>query len=171
MSTRSEELVLVREKIPYTGKGPDALLGMLRKVLADNPYTQEFTCRVGHPIEIAKLVPPGTVPPKLGLHDALRQARMEEFSIEEGPSGFQVLYAMFDQVAAEGLEVSHIVVGDKFTFQKWLGIRIPQNRLAVFGVPLAHMAQLPPEAFVVAGTEGKSPEFEDIRYAVKATIP
>lgn len=170
MSTNSEGMVLVREKIPYSGKGPEALLGMIRRVLAENPYTQEFTCRVGQPIEIAKLVPPDQVPVKVNLHDALRTKKMEEHPFEQGKTPFQRLWDMFELVYAEGLQVCTIAVGDKFAFQKWLGVRIPQNRMSFYGTPIVHLAELPDDVFILAGAEQGDAEVSDIKYSIKGTI-
>jgi hypothetical protein len=170
MSTNSE-LVLVREKIPYSGKGIDPLLTLLRQVLNDNPYTQEFTCRIGHPIEIAKLVPPDQAPERQSLHDVIRGNRMEEYTIEKDKSPFQVLWDMFGLVHDEGLEVGFLVVGDKFLFQKWLGIRIAQNRMNFYGTPVMPLSDIPLDVFLVVGAEKKQAEVEDIKFSVKGTLP
>jgi len=170
MST-SSDLVLVKEKIPYTGKGIDPLLAMLRRVLKDNPYTQEFTCRIGQPIEISKLVPQDQVPEKLSLHDAVRGHRMEDFPFEKDKTSFQILWDMFGMVHAEGLEVSHIAVGDKFQFQTWLGIRIAQNRMNFYGTTVVFLSELPQDVFLVIGAEKKQAEPEDVRFSVKGTLP
>jgi hypothetical protein len=170
MSTSSEELILIRERIPYTGKGVDALLSMLRKVLTENPYTQEFVCRIGQPIEIAKLVTSEEAPAKMNLHDAIRSHRMEEFTIEKDKLPFQVLWDMFAVVQAEGLKVSHIAVGDKFQFQSWLGVRIAQNRMDFYGTPVVLLSELPADAFLVVGADQKTSEAEDVKFSVKGVI-
>ena len=170
MSNSSEELVLVRERIPYTGKGVDALLALLRRVLVENPYPQEFVCRIGQPIEIAKLVTPDAAPEKMSFHDALRSKRMEEYTLEKDKTSFQVLWDMYGVVQAEGLEVSHIAVGDKFQFQNWLGIRIAQNRMSFYGAPVMVVPELPADVFLVVGSEKRDAEPEDIRFSVKGVI-
>ena len=166
-----EDLVRVREKIPYSGKGIDPLLSMLRKVLNANPYTQEFLCRIGQPIEITKLVPQDEAPERLDLHAAVRAKRMEEFTVEKDKTPYQVLWAMYGVVSEEGLAVSHIMVGDKFSFQTWLGIRIPQNRMNFFGVPIVQVSELPGDVFVLVGSEKREAEPEDVMFSVKGTIP
>jgi len=170
MSTNSE-LVLVREKIPYSGKGSESLLTLLRQVLKDNPYTQEFTCRIGYPIEIVKLVPPDQVPERQSLHDVIRSHRMEEYLVEKDKTPFQVLWEMFGLVRDEGLEVGFLVIGDKFLFQKWLGIRIAQNRMSFYGTPIVLLSDIPTDVFLVAGTETREAEEEDIIFSVKGTLP
>jgi hypothetical protein len=170
VSNSSEELILVKERIPYTGKGVDALLSLLRRVLVENPYTQEFTCRIGQPIEIVKLVTPESAPEKMNLHDAIRAKRMEEYTVEKSKSAFQALWDMFAVVQAEGLKVSHIVVGDKFQFQTWLGVRIAQNRMDFYGTPVVPLPELPGDTFLVIGSEKSDAEPEDVRFSVKGVI-
>ncbi len=169
MSIRSENLVRVREQIPFTGKGAEALLGFLRKILSDNPLTQEFTCRIGQPIDIVKLVPEGEAPPVLLLHDAVRAQKMEELSREGDP--FKTLWAMFSTVEEEGLEVSHILVGSKFSFQDWLGVRLSHKSMRCFGVPVVPMPEIPSDTFLVVGSIKRDAEPEDIRFSVKGALP
>jgi hypothetical protein len=169
MSPRSEPMVEVRESIPLTGKGPENLLGMLRKILSDNPYTQEFTCRIGQPIEIVKMVPESQAPPTLRLHDAVRAQHMEEPTVEGTP--LEVLWKMFTAVEDEGLEVSHVLVGDKFKFQEWLGVRISHKSMRVFGVRMVVVPEIPKDTFLVVGSTRRDAEAENIRYSLKGTLP
>ncbi len=168
MSLKSE-MVPVRESIPLTGKGPDNLLNLLRKILSDNPYTQEFTCRIGHPIEIVKMVPESEAPPTLRLHDAVRAQQMEEPPLDKTP--FESLWQMFTMVEDEGLEVSHILVGNKFKFQDWLGVRISHKAMRFFGTQIVVMPEIPADVFLVVGSTRKDAEPENIRYSLKGTLP
>ena len=168
MSPRSSDLVQVRERIPFTGKGAEALLGFLRKILSENPYTQEFTCRIGKPIEITKMVPADQAPPALPLHDAVRAQRMDEPDPEKTP--FETLWKMFGIIEEEGLEVSHILVGSKFLFQDWLGIRISHKSMRFFGVPIVVSPEIPSEVFIVAGATTQNAEPEDIQYSLKGAM-
>lgn len=166
----SSDLVPVREKIPYTGKGLESLLGMLRRILTDNPYTQEIFCRIGQPIEIVKLVPADSVQPKISLHDAVRGKRMEEYVPEEKTTPWKTLWGMFSAIAEEGLQVSHVAVGDKYVFQKWLGVRIPQNKMSFYGTQIVLMPELPPDVFLVIGGDDRNGEPESVQMALKGTI-
>ncbi len=170
MSLKSELMVEVRESIPLTGKGAENLLNLLRKILSDNPYTQEFTCRIGHPIEIVKMVPASEAPPGLRLHDAVRAQQMDEpVQVDGGP--FSVLWNMFSIIGEEGLEVSHSLVGNKFRFQDWLKVRISQKSMKVFGVRLMVIPEIPDDVFLVVGSTRRDADPENIRYSLKGTLP
>lgn len=162
---------LVKDRIAYTGKGQEALLLALRKVLADNPYTQSFMCRVGKPyIDIEKLVKPDDVPEPVSFHECLRNRKMEEYAVDKEKSPYIALWEMFEIIHAEGLEVSHIAVGNKDDFQKWVGVRIKRNQMQLFGVPIVHVGDLPQDIFVLCGSQTKEATPEEIEFSVKGTI-
>ena len=178
MSTSSEKAGFVRlkEKVPYTGKGIEELLGFLRRTLTspDNKFTQKITLEVGVPfIRFEKLIPEAQIPdvPQISLHDAVRSKPMEEYRPEDRETPMHQLWGMFDIVQAEGLEVSHILVGDKHVFQSWLKVRIPVTRLTIFGVPLRVVTELPGDIFLVCGASVKDGEPDDIQFSVKGTCP
>lgn len=167
----SSDFVRVKEKIPYSGKGVDELLTFLRRVLTDNKYAQKVVLEVGVPyIHLEKLVSAEEAvdAPKISFHDAARQRPMEEYKGEaKGP--MHQIFEMFSIVHAEGLEVGFILIGNKHTFQEWLKIRIPVTKMALFGVPVQQLPEIPGDIFLVCGTPERIAEAEDIQFSVKGT--
>lgn len=166
-------LTLIREKIPYTGKGPDALLMFVRKILDDNPRTQKIVLEVGVPyVDIVKYVPEteasASVP--VSHYDSVRNKPMEEFTPASKQNPFTQLSDMFSAVHAEGLEVGFILVSDKRALQDWLGLRIPITKLALFGVPVVASAEIPPAVLLVCGTPTRDGEAEDVVFSVKVVM-
>lgn len=177
MSTSSDKpsnYVRVKDKIPYAGKGIDALLGFLRRVLSDNKYAQKIVLEVGVPyIYLEKLVSAeeAAEAPQVSFHDAVRSHHMEEYKPEGKPDPMHQLFEMFSIVHAEGLEVGFILVGNKHSFQEWLKVRIPVTKMAVFGVPLYVVSEIPGDTFLVCGTPERQAEVDDIQFSVKGSVP
>lgn len=179
MSNKSEQdqgLIKIKEHIPYFGKGIDELIAALRKVFADNKYPQKIILEAGvKHIYLEKLVPPSEAKDNetVGsvhqtIHDRIRNAKLEEYEyIELAP--IQQLAEIFTMIQSEGLEVCHVAVGDKATFQKWLGIRIPQTNLSLFGTPITVTGEIPNDVFVICGGPTRTSDPYEIRYAVKGS--
>lgn len=177
MSNRSEvDFTLVKERIPYAGKGVDELVNSLRRILTlpVNRKTQKVVLEVGTPfIYIEKLVPTSEAPENLGnltLHDAIRQQKLEEYEPEDDESTIQQLWSMFQMVQHEGFEVCFIAAGDKKAFEKWLGLRILRTDPRVFGTPFSIVGELPADTFVICGSSYRTAETDDIKYCVKGTL-
>ncbi len=171
-NSSSSDYVRVKEKLPYQGKGVESLLDFLRRTLTQEEYkySQKIILEVGAPyVRIERLVSKALSPevPQLSLHDAVRSKHMEEFQRPDNSTPMHDLWAMFDIVHAEGLEVSHVLIGSKYAFQDWLKIRIPATRFAVFGVPLHVISQYPSDVFVVCGSASRDSEPSDIEFSVK----
>lgn len=167
------DLILLKEKIPYTGKGTDELLGAVRRILTDNKYTQKITLEVGvSHICIEKLVPPEEAKEQLqiSLHDTIRARTMEEYKPEKEQPGFRQLWEMFDIVHAEGFEVGCLVVGDKKQFQEWLKVRTPLNKLTCFGTPIFQLPDIPSDVVLVCGMATRTAEVDELLFSVKTTI-
>lgn len=180
MLNKSEKdgLVLIKEHVPYHGKGIDELIVALRKIFSENKYPQKLTLEAGvRYIYLEKLVPPDDAkenetinPTSQSSHDAIRNARLEEYETREGVTPFQQLFEMFTMIQNEGLEVCHFVVGNKARFQKWLGLRIPQNNLNLFGTPITVTGEIPEDVFVVCGGPTKISDTYEITYTVKGNL-
>lgn len=176
MPTKSDPgYVRLKDKIPYFGKGVDELIGALRRVLTENKYTQKIVLEVGVPhIYIEKLVPEAeaqnaeTV--KVSLHDVIRNRPLEEYVPETELTPAQQLWEVFGMVQAEGFEVSNIVAGSRQKFQKWLGVRIPQTELKVFGTPFEVNGDLPEDVYIVCGAPNRVAEPDEITFCVKGTV-
>jgi len=175
MSTRSDELVRIRHRLPYSGKGFDVLGETIKAIGKAHPHAQKIgPLEVGKPyIPIEELVPveqaEGRLP--LTVHDAARRARMEELTVDSSKSSFQTLYEMCNIVQEEGLFPGYFVIGDKGTFQKWLGVRLAISRMSLFGTPVIIQQEIPEDVFLLCGTDSKDPEPEDIKFSLKATLP
>lgn len=180
MSTKSDHgLIRVRDHLPYLGKGIDELIAAIRKIFADNERPQKIVLEAGvKHIYLEKLVSPeeakereSVTPLNQNIHDIIRNVRLEEY---EGAvdilAPFQQLFEIFSMVQSEGLEVCHLVVGDKLKFQKWLGIRIPQNNLNLLGTPITITGEIPDDVFVVCGGPAKTSDPHEIQYTVKGAI-
>lgn len=176
MSNNSEKYVRVKEKVPYTGKGVENLIIMLRKILTENKNTQKVVMEVGAPhIYIEKLVPEAQAAQEvqLSFHDIVRTKPMEEYPLDETNSkltNIQKFWEIFGMVHAEGFEVSHIAIGDKQDFQKWLGVRMPVTKMAFFGIPVQQVPEIPPDIALVCGASSREAEPEDIQFSVKVSI-
>lgn len=171
MSTNSS-FARIKEKIPYTGKGVDELLIFLRRVLSENKYTQKIVMEVGVPyIHIEKMVTGEEAQniPQVSFHDSIRSAPMEEYKNESKLGPLHQLFEMFSIVHAEGLEVGFILVGNKHTFQQWLKLRIPVTKLALYGVPVHPVSEIPGDVFLVCGTPERIAEAGDVQFSVKGT--
>jgi hypothetical protein len=180
MSNRSEQegLIRVKEHVPYYGKGIDELIAAVRTIFSDNKRPQKLVLEAGvRHIYLEKLVPPDEAkdseavsPTHQSIHDAIRNAKLEEYEVRDGMTPFQQLFEMFAMVQNEGLEVCHLVVGDKAKFQKWLGLRIPQNNLNLLGTPITITGEIPDDVFVVCGGPTKTADPYEITYTVKGNI-
>ncbi len=176
MTTRSDPgYVRIKDKIPYHGKGLDELTMALRKVLTDNKYAQKIVLEVGVPhIYIEKLVPQEEAQDheavKVSMRDILRNRKLEEYILEDELTPFQQLWEIYSMIQKEGFEVCNIVAGDRLKFQKWLGVRIPQNDLKVFGVPFEVGGDLPSDVFVVCGARTRDVDPDDIEFCIKGTL-
>jgi len=175
MSSKFDDFVRVKDRFPYHGKGIEELIQSLKRLLSlpENKYTQKVILEVGTPyIYFEKLVPPdeaGKVP-KTQIKDSIRNTSMEEYEPSEEETPVAQLYSMFNIVKKEGLEVGFIGIGNKQTFQKWLGVRIPTTNMQLFGVPLEVIDDMPDHVFIVCGTETRVAEAEDIKYSIKGNI-
>lgn len=181
MSNRSDQdmgLVRIREHVPYFGKGVDELIAVVRKIFADNKYPQKIVLEAGvKHIYLEKLVSPSDAkenetinPIHRSIHDSIRSAKLEEYEVTKDITPFQQLFEMFGMVQGEGLEICHIAIGDKSKFQKWLGVRIPQNNMNLLGTPITVTGEFPDDVFVVCGGPTKNSDPYEVRYAVKGTV-
>lgn len=168
MSNNSEGLVLVREKIPYTGKGVENLVTMVRKILEDNPYTQELILRVGKPIEIARLVKSDEVPEPVTVHDTVRTRQMEEYDSTDSSAEVAIM-GMFNILDKESLFPTCFLIGVQSRLYKWLDI--PRRSTMVCGVELSKSDQIPDDVVILCGSPVKGGQPEDIELSVKTTIP
>lgn len=178
MQSKSEPGYLrVKNQIPYHGKGVDELIGALRRILAENKFTQKIVLEVGKPhIYIEKLVPEGTAEAgeqesvSLSIHDVIRNRELEEYESDGTLKPHEQLWEIFDMIHKDGFEVCNIVAGNKTAFQKWLGFRIPQVGMRVFGIPFEVVGDLPPDVFIVCGAKSRTADPDEITYCVKGTI-
>lgn len=176
MSTKSEgNLVRIRHRLPYAGKGFEMLGETIKAIGRSHPYTQKIgplEPGLGY-IQIEELVPEQEAEGRLpqSVHDVARKMRMEEFTVDPSKNSFQNLFEMFNVVQEEGFYPGYLVVGDKAVFQKWLGIRISVNRLVLFGVPVVLQPEVPSDVFLLCGVGSRDPESDDIKFSLKATLP
>lgn len=183
MSTSSNGYIRVKERIPYAGKGHDELVMTLRKILGEpsNKYTQKIVLEVGVPhIYIEKLVPDkdelGAVPQQ-PIYELIRVQRMEEYdppergTHDEALTPMRQLFDMFNIVNQEGHEIGFIVAGNKYEFQKWLKVRIPNTpNMRVMGIPFVVSTDIPSDAFLICGTHKRDADPEDIAFSLKGSF-
>ncbi len=162
----------VKEPIPYSGKGPDAVAEAVGRVLRENPTAQKLTIEaVERVILLEKLLPEAEAKDLLiSWHDIVRQRPMDEYPLEGEASVFVHLAAMVDILSRSGLEPAQILVGDRNIFQKWLGLRISPIHPSVFGIPLTVIQELPSDIFVLCGARSREADAADIEYSLKGTI-
>ena len=172
MARALEGYVLVKEKIPYTAKGVDNLLMAMKRILTDNPSTQKIVMEVdvGH-ILIEKLVPKDVATSVVSWHDAVRQTRMEEYVPPDVvPPPMKQVWEAIALLHAEGYELSHVLVGNKTYFQKWLGARIPATKPCVFGTPVSADADVPEDVYILCGSFGRESDPIDVEFSVKGVM-
>lgn len=180
MSIKSDHgLVKIREHLPYLGKGVDELIAAIRKIFSENQYPQKIVLEAGaRHIYLEKLVSPEDAKesessnpiPTMDVHSAIRNARLEEYDGDDISPPFHQLVEMYSMVQSEGMEVCHLVIGDKSKFQKWLGIRIPQNNMTLLGTPITVTGEIPDDVFVVCGGPTRTADPYEIRYTVKSSL-
>jgi hypothetical protein len=181
MSNRSKHpgFALVRDRLPYHGKGVDELIAFMRKTLSEpaNKYAQKIVFEAGsNSVYIEKLVPEGQVldVPTLTLHEVIRIQRMEEYDQDEASdklTGLTQIWGMYSVINKEGYEVSHIAIGDKAKFQKWVGVRIPATDMNFFGTPVTVIGDIPEDVVIVCGSKNRVAETDEILFSVKGLIP
>jgi hypothetical protein len=166
---------LVKEKIPYSGKGVDELLSFLRKTMTEpkNKNIVRIFCEAGSgEIYIEKLVPESEAhdTPTLSLHEVIRIQRMDEYEPEKDQSGINHLWDIFSIIHKEGYEVCYLAIGSKAEFQKWLGIRIPVTNMTFFETPVEIIPDLPEDVVIVCGADTKVANYDEIKLSIKMTI-
>lgn len=106
------------------------------------------------------------------LHDTVRVQPMEEYTVEGEPKPpHQQLFEMFDLIASESLEVSHLLVGNRPRFEKWLGTKFPRTKPAsVLGVPIVFSSKLEQDTFMLCGAPTREALPREVRFSVKGVI-
>lgn len=176
MSTKSEtHYIRVRHRIPYSGKGFDALVDAIKAIGKAHPYVQKIgPLEVGKPyISIEEMIPEEGSDKHLptSVHSIARRCRMEEVVIDSTKTSFNILYEMFNIIQEEGLFPGYFLIGDKALFQKWLSIRISALKMSLFGVPVIIQPELPEDVFLLCGADSKDPEPDDVKFSLKVTLP
>ncbi len=164
-----EDFVLVRERIPYSGKGIEPLLAMLHQILTANPRTQEFRVRIGEPIEITKFVPLDQVPERLTVHDAVRTRQMDEHVPRPTDNAQTILLEMFKLLDKEQLHPLFFLVGAQSKIFKW--VDIPRRSRALCGVEIHKTDAIPDDVVVLSGARSRDGQPEDIELSIKVTMP
>lgn len=167
------EYIRVKEKTPFLGKGVDDVIAAVRSILTLNKYVQKLILEIGKPILFERMVPKDEAPEDIdiSLHDQIRAKPMAEYTFDEANknlSAFQHLWDMNALILGEGLRLSHIAVGDKFDFQRWLKVSIPITQMSFFGlIPIVPMPELEHDVFILCGSD----EEGVIQFSMKFTIP
>ena len=166
---------LIKERVPYTGKGVEELLSFLRKTMTDpkNKYIVRILCEAGAgEIYLEKLVPESEAGdlPTLSLHEIIRIQKMEEYEPEKEQAGINHLWDVFSILHKEGYEVCYLVIGSKAYFQKWLGVRIPVTDMTFFETPLSVIPEIPEDVVIVCGADKKTASPDEIKLSIKMTI-
>jgi hypothetical protein len=164
---------LVKERVPYEGKGIDNLLATLKVLLVANPYTHKLTVEVGtKEIRLQKFVPEEGHSGELTWHEAVRSVPMYEYAPDrEGMLPLHQYWAAILRLQMEGFELGRVMVGDKAKFQKWLGLIIPTVKPTVLGVPMEVDTALPEDVFILCGVLDFDCEPVDVECSVKGVIP
>jgi hypothetical protein len=167
------DMVLVPEKIPYTGKGVEALLAFLRKVLEENKYTQKIVVEVQKPIYIEKLVPKDEAPETVSLTwlESARNKQMQEYEgTEEKLAPQEQLLDMFHDVNVEGYEICHVITGNLKKFFKWAKGQTHSGREhRLYGVPVSQ-ADIPEDVIILCGAQSRDAGPDDLEFSLKAVL-
>lgn len=175
MSNKFDNFVKIKDKIPYSGKGIEELAGSVKRILSapENKYTQKIVLEVGVPyIYLERMVSADEAGnlPITTIRDMIRIKPLEEFESDKQLDPLVQIWEMFSIIQKEGLEVGFLAIGNKFIFQKWLNIRIPNSDMRFLGIPIQVVEGVPDDAFVVCGTPARDAEPEDICFCIKGSI-
>ena len=172
----SSNLILVKDRVPRSGKGVDSLLNQLGQYMRIplNKYVQKIIVDVSRPyLYFEKLVRKEEVPPEtdLSFHDAIRIVPMEEVVFDNGVdiTPLQYIDQMFRIITNHGYETGHILIGKKSGIFKWLDL--PRSHERLFGTPLHKIAEIPDDVIIACAAKTRECDPEDIQLSVKVSIP
>jgi hypothetical protein len=168
--SRYEGMTRVRQVFPLTGKGPTAVSHLVLKILETDKYVQRVILEVGKPVQIETLVPSDSpLADTEQFHDLIRAKPMVEYAPEApSKSPYEILFAMFQQVTAENLEVAFVLAGNLLQFNRW--VKNPMRSNKVYGVPLYAIQHVPADVFFVCGAEVQDADPKDIELSIKGNM-
>ena len=106
------------------------------------------------------------------LYDTIRQGVMEEHTPADDRKGIHVqLFDIFRTIAEEGLEVSHILAGDRVSIEKAMLTRFQRLQTPkIFGIQVYFSAQVPADSYIVCGALTKDAFPGEVRFSIKGSI-
>lgn len=171
MSSRSDRTAIDALPLPKSPAEQGELLKRLvqedatLKVVFDRSKPFLLLHRVATPEEEALTI-------EQALHDTIRVHPMEEYSPEgEDKPAHQQLFEMFDLIGSESLEVSHVLVGNRQRFEKWLRTKFPRTKPAsILGIQIVFTSFIEQDTFILCGAPTRDALPGEIRFSVKGVI-
>ncbi len=179
MSHNADGFVLIKDRVPRTGKGVDNLLSQLAQYLRlpENKYVQKMVIdsqRIY--LYFEKMVPKSQAPEEASMtwHNAVRRVPMEEIDVEEAkeqltPHLHRYVFDLFERVTKNGYEVCQILIGSNSQLYQW--VSLPRRSERFFGVPLTKDGDIPDDIIIVCGGTSRECDPEEVAYSVKGMIP
>lgn len=154
------------DKIALIDRGKAGILSTVSKILDTEQGLSKVIIDLSKThIRVERIV--GAGEKSADAYKVARDQQIEEYSLD-GDNPYEDLFKVIDKIRAEELHTICILAGGK-EFNKWL--RIPQRSSSVFGVPILFCAELPPDVFLVCGSDDKDGDVEDVQYSIKCTLP
>lgn len=173
MSRNADKFVLVKDRVPRSGKGVDNLLSQLTQYLRqpENKWVQKMVIDAQRIyLYFEKLVPKDQAPEEVDMtwHNAVRKVPMEEVGQSDGVPAVY-LHELFQKVTKNGYEVCQVLVGSNSGLYKWADI--PRRDERLFGVPITKDGDIPDDIVILCGGVHRECDPEEVAYSVKGTLP
>jgi hypothetical protein len=166
--------IIVKERIPFSGKGVDDVVAAVRHILSTNKNARKLTLEAGKPFLLEKLVSEEEADvnrEKKSLYDIVRNLPMVEHQLDEEKTPLQNLWDIVSILHGEMLDPVCLLIGDKFRFQRWMKVQIPVTRMSFFGITIKQLPELESDVFIFCGSENQEDGLEGIQLSVKAALP
>lgn len=164
-------LNLIKDKIPLSGTGSEAIVATITKVLKiDNIVKLAIDARTGMvdfwrvPSEEEKQE---EINPFRGV---LKQVTMEEYSPEEEESGERQFLSMCEIIEDAGSYPVFILTGREFSkLRKW--VNFPRRSKQIAGIPILLNPDVVEDVILICGAKSKDADPIDTDFIVKMTLP
>lgn len=167
-------LVTVQAELP---QDIDGILDAVRKIILLGEV-QTLTLKEGEPITYQRFVHEGEelLPQEstqsfaeLSAYDVVRNVHMEEWVSEEGKSPHETLVDMFLEMAMDRWVVTHLLIGERTSFWKWLGTppRTEQLIDQFMGARIEKCKEVPTDVFILCGARTRQATIAEIGFSMK----
>jgi hypothetical protein len=171
MSDQVGEFKLIKELLPLAAKGTEHILYAVKTILAQSGVVKFEVDARKDVIEYWRMASSEEAAEhSLSFSDALRTVELEEYEDEGEHSPLEQLFKIFEIIEDAGCVPTQIISGRApLKLREW--IPISRKARSVFGVPLMFGEGLEDDVLVVCGAKQWDATAEDLKFAVKVTLP